>query len=86
MEAAMTSIILDHFGSSDPRSIRSQLTRRLAVLARARRFARVRGARMRLIHSEMRDPRWYADIGLDFDRHRRCDWIGEMVRAMGARP
>jgi hypothetical protein len=86
MEAAMTNITLDRsWGGGDIESARVKFTRHLLVFARARRFARIRGARMRLIQSEMRDPRWYADIGLDFEKHSRRDWIVEMVRAMGVR-
>lgn len=62
-----------------------QLTRRLRILVRARRIGRHRAARLRLIRTEIRDPRWFADIGLDVKKHRRYDWMGEMSRAMGGR-
>ena len=60
--------------------------RRLGLLVRARRMDRARLAAVRLARGEMRDTRWFADIGLDAGRPARLDWIGEMARAVSARP
>ena len=58
---------------------------RLRVLARAHRMSRARRAVLRLIRLEMRDPRWFADLGVDPRKYRTYDWIGELARAMGGR-
>ena len=60
--------------------------RHLGLLVRARRMDRARFAAVRLARGEMRDPRWFADIGLDAGRPGHLDWIGEMARAVSGRP
>jgi hypothetical protein len=87
MEAAMANITIDStWTGGNGNSLWDHVTHRLQVLVRARRIGRHRAARLRLIHTEMRDPRWFADIGVDVKKHRRSDWIGEMARGMGGRP
>lgn len=83
----MANITIDTVwsGSNKGSTAWEQLTHRLRVLVRARSIGRHRAARLRLIRTEMRDPRWFADVGLDSKRHRRYDWIGEMARGMGGR-
>jgi hypothetical protein len=61
-----------------------RIVRRLNVLARAHRIGHFRRARIRLACFDMGgDPRRLEDVGIDPQRHRRYDWLGETLRAMG---
>jgi hypothetical protein len=85
MEAAMANITLDGICTTTAAPVGATLTHRLRVLARAHRRGRARRARALLTRGEMRDSRWFADIGANRETHYRREWLAEMARGMDGR-